>query len=545
VEPTKLGAKNVEGYKEFEAAAQEISRDQPGFDRNIQKQTKLALQLSERWKTLGEADRRLLLQKFALTFPRCREDGNPQESLRSILQLPPGKDTQRALRVRSHYYKDFKTDPGEELYPASGWLGRYLQHAKWNKVPLALHFWAGLSILGAATRRNYFFDNGVDCIWMNQFIILGGAKGNGKSAARGIAKTVLVRMNTKLAKMQEENKLTSASAWQIPIIPSDITPQELTKQLSLYSAKPRHVLPPGQGEIGGQPGEAIAIQMIDEFANAAGKAKHSAAMMIPLLTELCFNDEYHKATKIGGVEDIERMAFSILACTQPGWLRDTIVSNAKEGGFIERVNFIHRPESKRVHSFLDIPPVDPVQSEQLADQLLAMATRGGEPEPLEFTPEGKAYFNEWYFRIHKKGPLDAEDATKHSLDRRCIHLVRVAGLLAISEGDTLPKIQISHLIQATAIIEAEDRFMPVFMALASESPSASRAREVYAWMVKKDRSVTKREFGQHSRFRGWTMAERNEAIDTLIDMKLIQHIRDYKGGERYEVQSDKVLEEES
>lgn len=505
------------GYEELSPRALEITRDQDRFDHDIFAQEAQTAVLRSRWKSLNPKDQNLLLQQYALLFPRSREHDNPQACLKKILQLPTGEDVQRALRVRADTYVAYKGDPGEEIYPGTGWLGRYLDYARWNKVPLALHFWAGLSILGAAVRRNYFLDNNITYVWMNQFIVLTGSKGTGKSAAKSIAKDILYRMNRKLAQMEEQNKIAKASAFQIPMIPSDITPQDLVKQLAEWSALPRHIQTGSVREQ--EQGEAVAILISDELSNLAGKGTHGASLMVPLLCELCFESTYSKSTISGGKQFIDRMAFSILACTQPGWMRETVVSDAKEGGFIERVNFIHRPASQRMYNWLEIPIVDPLQAENLADELVLLATRMGDPQVLRITPEGHRFHADWYKREWDKGPRDAADATKHSLDRRCLHMFRLASLLAISEGDSVPWVQLSHLQQALVLIEAEDEYLPLFMSEANETREGTIQREFIAWIASQGGLVKKGVFGAWAgkKYNGILSTQRDELIENLAD----------------------------
>jgi hypothetical protein len=527
---------------ELEQRAIQISRDQESFDRDDYAQEELANELRHGWKELSKEDQGLLLQRYALLFPRTRENQNPQQCLRRILNLPSGEDVQRALRVRTSDYAGYVCDPGEDIYPSSGWLGRYLEYARWNKVPLALHFWAGASILGAAIRRNYYVDNNVARIWLSQFIVLAGPKGNGKTVAMEVAQDVLTRMNRRFDDMETTGVLSkpNTDAFKIPFIASDITPQDLTKQLSVLSAKPRSVLPPGNMVEQPKDGEAVAIMFSDELSNTAGSAKFGAGLMIPLLTQLGFGAEYHKSTKTGGQEDIWRMAFSILACTQPGWMRNTISSDAKEGGFIERVNFIYRPPSNRKYSFLRIPILDPLQAERLAEELIFLCYSLDRPKVMRITEECDEFFHGWWMREAGKIPRDLTEAEKHTLDRRCIHILRLASILAISEGEDLPYIQTATMKQAIGIVEAELEFIPLFMAQANETDDALKCREVLGWLNSQGGWSTKRTYAQ--RFRKWELKKRHEIIKDLLDTGSLQVYPNGKGGTWYGIAGLEVPE---
>lgn len=234
------------------------------------------------------------------------------------------------------------------------------------------------------------------------------------------------------------------------------------------------------------------------------------------------------------------MAFSILACTQAGWMRNTIVSDAKEGGFVERVNFIHRPASKREHSFLRIPILDPLQAERLAEELISLAYTLEDPKVMRITDECDEFFHRWWKREYAKGPRDAEEAEKHSLDRRCIHILRLASILAISEGEDLPYIQLKTMQQAIGIIQAEDEFLPQFMAQANESDDALKCREVLAWLNSQGGWSTKRTYAQ--RFRKWELKKRHEIVKDLLDTGGLQVYPNGKGGTWYGIAGLEVPE---
>jgi len=504
-------------YEQLNRLAETITQDSQEFDHNIYAQQTQMEQIRRAWPNLSESNKKYTLQKFALLFPRTREDPYPQDCLGQIIRLPSGVDVQRALRVRNINYLEYRADTGEDIYPSGGWLGSYLDYARWNKVPLALHFWAALSILGAAVRRNYYIDNNAAYLWMNQFIVLTGAKANGKSTARSAAKDILVRLNRKLAEMQDGGIIPNARSFQIPMMASDITPQGIIKELATMSGTSRYIkLPSGQVEQ--FPGEAVAIQISDELSNTLGRGTFGSPLRVPLYTELAFEDSYHKATAGEGSQTIERMALSVLGCTQPGWMRNTIVSDALEGGFVERANFIYRPESTRMYPMLSIPIIDPVKAEALADFLLEVSVQPPWPQLLQPTPQGKVFFDGWYERAHKRGPRDKNDASLHSLERRCIHLLRIAGLLCISERETLPWIQIEHLQKAIQIVEAEDKHYAEFIAQAGESTESQMCREVLAWVESQGGHVTKQAYGNHRKFgRSWDMGTRQRVIDNLID----------------------------
>jgi len=310
---------------------------------------------------------------------------------------------------------------------------------------------------------------------------------------------------------------------------SDITPEDIVKQLSDWSSNPRRT---EKGQLKPPKGEAISLIISDELSNLLGKSTFNAPKKIPLFTELCFESSYSKSTVSGGKIEVERMALSILACTQPGWMRNTIVSDAMEGGFVERANFIHRPASSRMYPMMSIPILDPLQAESLADRLVEIAHQTGGPQLLQATDEGKRFFDDWYTREWKKGPRDREDASLHSLERRCIHLLRMASLLCISEATSIPFLEISHIQQAITIIEAEDQFYPQFISEASETNDSLLSRQILNWIAAQGGCVKKTRYSQHPKFKKLGMVKRNELMDNLVDTRDVW-VHPGRGGKWY------------
>jgi hypothetical protein len=510
VEPSNTAPLTYEG---LELLANTLSRDPKEFDRNVYSQQTQMDKLRESWTKLTESDQKYALQKFALLFPRTRKDPRPQDCLRKIIELREKKDAYRALRVGQNKLPAFDVAPGEDILPTTGWFGRYLEHTRWNEVPLAMHFWAALAILSVACRRNYYQDIDASFLWMNQYILLTGPKGNGKSAAKDIAEDILVRMNRKLAEKEDRKEIPNARTYQPQILPSDITPHSIIEELALMSETPRFWAT-GSGQ---QLGEAVAVIISDEFSNTAGKGTYGSALLIPLLTELAFKDRYTKSTKTDGKQIIERVALSLLACTQPGWMRNTIVSDAMEGGFVERANFIYRPASKRAIGPYSIPTLDPLVTEELADFLVDVAHHPSDPQILMPTSEAKDFIDDWYLREHAKGPRDQTDESLHSLHRRQLHVIRMASMLAVSEQDSLPWVEERLYRQAIRILDAEEEHYREFVSQASEGSEAMMGRKILAWVTNHGGCVAKRKLAANLPFKNWESRQRNQALDNLIN----------------------------
>lgn len=511
-------------YEGLELLASTLARDPEEFDRNIYSQETLMDKLRQSWTKFTETEQKLALQKHCLSFPRIRTDPHPQVCLQRIIELPTGQDANRALRVGQIPYPELVVEDGDALFPTDGWIGKYLEHTRWSEVPLAMHFWAALAVLGVACRRNYYQDIAADYLWMNQYTFLTGPKGNGKSVARGVAQRMLKEMNAKLARREDHAKRTggyfNALSFQVEIISNDITTPAIKTQLADCCATPRYFA----ANAGFEPGEAIGVLISDEFSNTAGKAAFGSEQLIPFLTEMAYSDSYVRQTNKDGKIEITNCALSVLACTQPGWMRNTIVSDALAGGFVDRANFIYRGGAKMAIPLSELPVLDPLVTDGLTDFLVEVAHKPHPPQRLMPTDAANRFFGDWYKRNHPRGAKNMDDTgAAHSLHRKQLHLSRMASLLAISEQDTLPYIQESHYQQALRILDFEDDFYQEFISQATESSEALLGRQVLAWVAREGGCISRRRFGAHRKFSGWGKKTRNSVLEDLIDSgQLIQ-----------------------
>jgi len=330
----------------------------------------------------------------------------------------------------------------------------------------------------------------------------------------------LKRMNTKLARMEEQGDLFKAESFQVEVISNDITTPALKTQLSNMSATPRYFEKGG----GYEPGEAVGILIADEFSNTAGKAAFGTDQLIPFLTEIAYNSEtYIRQTNADGKLPIQNLAVSVLACTQPGWMRNTIVSDALAGGFTDRSSFIYRGASKTAISLFRIPPLDPLVAEELTDFLVKVAYKPCTPQRLEPTKKAEQFFHDWYTKDHATGPRDAADDSLQTLHRLQIHLNWVAGLLAISEQDSIPFIRRRHYQQALQILNFEESYYQEFISQASESSIAMKGRQILGWIAKQGGCVSKGRLSSNDPFKGWGVKIRGQVLDNLVDTgQLIQ-----------------------
>ena len=245
---------------------------------------------------------------------------------------------------------------------------------------------------------------------------------------------------------------------------------------------------------------------------------------------MAYSDSYVRQTNKDGKVEITNCALSVLACTQPAWMRNTIVSDALAGGFVDRANFIYRGGAKMAIPLPEKPVLDPLVTDDLIDFLVDVAYKPCPPQRLIPTSEANRFFSDWYRRNHPKGVKHAEDdGAAHSLHRKQLHLVRIASLLAISEQDSLPKVLEKHYQQALRILDFENEFYQEFLSQATESDESLMGRRILSWVAKHGGCVPRRKLMNNLPFKNWESRKRNQALDSLDESGQLE-CKSGKGG---------------
>lgn len=495
---SSLGPSDVEGLT-FRQAARLLDRapvqsrldhivalaERADFKGNEDLEAVVMVHLTRIWSELGEDAQGRLVKVLAPRLARTSLARDPELACQQILTLGRDEDVRRALMVRPEDRQGWVPDPGDDLYPTEGWLGDYLEYAKHNEVPTGLHFWAGLGAFGAACRRNFYIEYGVDRLYMNQYIVFGSRKGTGKSVAMNAALGILHRLNTVV-----ESQIPGSDLYKVNVLPEDTTPQNLVKEMADRAAATETHMSDGtvRTELG-VPVQATAILALDELSVFLGKGTFSIEQKVPLLTTLWSRDEmpYEKGTATEGRRTLNEIALSMIACCAPAWLRGSITSDVFGGGFMERTHFIYREPGNRRY---DIPPpFDPVQANMLAERLVQFTYRQLK-ERAYLKPEARDWYRQWYDEIKDRAHRErlAEDEHETSVSRRSTHMWKLAAMLCLSE-ERWPWIGVQDFRRADRLLEHEQGYFDKFIEQARESKDAKNYKYLERLVRKHYRST--------------------------------------------------------
>lgn len=379
--------------------------------------------------------------------------------LTRICLLDDTIDRRQALKVRVSKHRPFRL-PDEEVYPTSGWLGGYLRWCEHMEVPLAWHFWAGLTILAACCRRNFYTHSGAYPIWPSIYTVLVGPSGEGKSLClQSAAKPMIESVNRILKLTRDTERMIDDT---INIVPDRITVATFLDKASIsYTVAPERVVDEESGKtkrIRAQQykrKDSATFILKDELCAFIGKDCLDAGSWIELLLDISNGtDSYVNPTQVK-TRILEGVSLTCLFGSAEENLRKGMPPTFLQGGMMGRCMWIHRLSSGRIYP--TIPPLDPLIREDLAEWLVLLTRQ----PPREITRHPEC--DRWWMQFYQ----DWADAREVSAEFRPWHnrlkdqLLRVAMLLALSSGRF--EIRLCDLELAKALLDIEkERFASLF-----------------------------------------------------------------------------------
>jgi hypothetical protein len=380
-----------------------------------------------------------------------------------ICNLESYEDTCRALATKPN--KNVRA-ADELIYPTTGWIGKYLTYAQGNESHLAFHFWSAVTAMGAAAKRNFFIDMGVFNVFPNHYTLLIADAGVKKGTAYKIAEDILKRLNSTLEKnysVEEDDLIT--------LLPQKMGPEVLVKLLASGNT-PRL----GPAKVAAtEYSDAVGFLGVPELSSLISKQVFHADMMIELLTDLYDCHEKWVGHTIGrGKEVLHNVAISLLWCSTPEWAAENCTDSLFSGGFMSRIIPCWRGDELGIREFPRPVHLDPVSANALAEALVPIATA---PKTL-VSVEDWEWYDDWYHRNKERSKVEMNPKMKGYLNRKDNHLLGLAMVLALSEGNTT--ISVDCLQQALAFLEHEEEvtYPKLFAGMAQHEDDA-KAEAIY------------------------------------------------------------------
>jgi hypothetical protein len=416
----------------------------------------------------GEVQRRLPTDA-RISFSKI--EGQNAARWDAILRLHGDEDIYRALQ---YVPLPDRRQPSELVYPKTGWLGTYLRWAQEGEVPLGMHFWAAVSLLGAACKRNVFMDRGSFFLYPAHGILLVGHSGLRKTQALTALKQVLSAANrfgdrwwrSQMDRPPAEVPFYFTRDPRLNLLPNDVNFLGLLKKLRgnievKYDDKVVRL---------SEVPDSCGMLCLGELGSMLSKDGFSIGKTIDTLIEMLdAPDYYHYSSEKQGEVKLENVALSLVAATTPNWIQGNLTQRMSVGGFTSRLLFIYRANDDG-REYAEPMPLDPLGRDALGETLLNIAQL--EKTPLRLTVEAREWFLAWYHLNKVKADSPSVDPRVQGYFRRKDgHLLRLAMVLSISELG--PKVVgLDHLKLASAILDHEETGMlECFMASAKHPDS--------------------------------------------------------------------------
>lgn len=379
----------------------------------------------------------------------------------------------------------------ERLLP--NWLAAYNQ---WtlprSEAPASMVLWAGLFTLSSALKRKVCIPKslmGSYEIYPNLYVIFVAPPGVArKSTTAGYAEELLINLTEYLSEESINFAATSSSVSKL----IDVLSRTEDGSLTVLSS---------------------------EFSSFIGTSKES---MYEFLTDIYDGKrKFEYATRSHNLELTEKPVVNLLAATTPSWISRQPPEHFIGGGFASRVLFIFakmRRQFKLYFDDIDYRQVN-IIGEMLANDL-AYISENCKGEFRHENKETKEMIENWY-REHAKSITVSDPVLTGYLERKHVHIHKVAMLLSIAERDDLIITQ-AHFEAAKLLLNEVETKLPRALSSVSNNTIGRYMYEVQDFIYEKEQVTKKQIRARFARdLRAEEIAEVLLTLETLGKVSMI------------------------
>lgn len=324
-----------------------------------------------------------------------------------------------------HLITDKTTQVTSNARLAGNWLKTFLAYTRGLESPERLRLWAGISAVSGALRRRTWVSLKGRPLYANQYIVLVGEPGVGKSIAALEAVTLMKKAG-------------------ISVAPDSFTKEKLYEQLEKTYTKTEMV--------DGKPRITAAVTIAPDEIGVLIKKQDEDFMQV--LTKLWDSPQvFEYQTKTQGENRIEGVYINLLGGATPRWIAQNLPVMAFEGGFVARLVFVYSNE--RVMNDLTDTTMDEDLEAALVHDLQMISQLAG-----RFSWDSDAWeaLTSWYKAGMPPVVDDPRFATYNT--RRLAHIAKLTMVVTAARAQTTT-ITLSDFQLARDIMLANEADMPL------------------------------------------------------------------------------------
>lgn len=320
----------------------------------------------------------------------------------------------------------------------SNWIDGFIQYTEGKGSPEIYRLWAAIFTIGAVMERKVWLRTAKGKLYANQYIVLVGGAGIGKSLCTRVVRDLLETLRT-------------------PDRPFYIAPTSTTKAslIDALAAAERRIVRPMEVPA------VNAFNSLTVIANEFGVFLPSwEGDFMSVLTDLWDCGPYAETRRTHKVNiNIPNTQLNIFSATTPMQLTGLLPEGAWEQGFMSRMLTVYSGEAIHTELFAVFSNDDKLWDELTAD-LLTMYKMWGE---VTVSPEAVEAIETW-----ARGggqPVPSHPKLYSYCARRPAHLLKLCMIACVASGDELT-ITLDHFAEALDWLVQLETFMPdIFKAM--------------------------------------------------------------------------------
>lgn len=375
------------------------------------------------------------------------------------------------------------------------WIQTYLDYTANSKPPEIYHKWMAISVIAGALQRKVGIQRSYFKIFPNQYIVLVGPPGTGKTTAMTLGTNFLEKIG--------RVHFTAQSASRAALI------GEMMDSLRAFD-NPDAIIPDNEKDKKKFTQSAVTARINELSALLATDQIN----MIEFLTDIYdyTNRKWEHSTRGHGKETIFHPCLNLISSTTQKRLIELIPKSAIEGGFVSRTLFIYAEAPRKVDPFYEFTEREHELAKKLDHDLKEISELSGE---YCLTEEAMDFFRGWSMEFDMQL---RDESIEGFLERKPAHLMKLAMLLSAAM-DNSKIIEMRHFDEALLMLnEAEPLMIRAFKGAGNNKKAADMAR-----ILTQIRSQGVVDYGEllESNVNNVNLTEFDDLIQTLILTKAI------------------------